>query len=82
MRRNDVMAHTVTLLYLDPFFFPDNERKRSVSGEGEEGRSERILSQEPWSLYSSPSSPTPANEHVQQAKGPFIANLIHFSRQL
>lgn len=36
----------------------------------------------PWFLYSSPSSPTPANEHVQQAEGPFTANLIHFSRQL
>lgn len=67
---------------LRAFFFSHNERKRSVSCEGEEGKRERVLSQDPPFLYSSPSSPTLANEPVQQAKGPFIANLIHFSRQL
>lgn len=43
IHRNDVThatAHTVRLLFIDPFllfFSPHNERKRSVSGEREEG---------------------------------------------
>lgn len=46
------------------------------------GEERWALHQDPWFLYLPLSSPIPANEHVQQAKGAFTANLIHFSRQL
>lgn len=85
IHRNDVThatAHTVRLLFIDPFLLFFHLIMREKGQCLVRGRRGRVLRQDPWFLYSSPSSPTPANEHVQQAKGPFIANLIHFSRQL